>query len=162
MAGLVAGLALTPLRTRVVGVRVYDRLIANERVVAFLADRTLATLRRLGARVQPRRAARADFEVLDGFFGRGYARHTRAGAVAAALFADTEGLVVDGTYSAKAAAALLDLATRAAGRGGPLLFLATYNSRPLEPLLAGAPRPADLPAPLRRYFTEPVAPVDEA
>jgi len=159
LAGLVAGLALTDLPTRVVGVRVYGRSGANPTVVRRLAGGALALLRGLDPSV-PAPALRADrFVLRDDWYGPGYARFTPEGEAAVRLAADLEGLALEGTYSGKAFAAFLDLMAVPARRDRPALFVATHNSRPLGPLQEGAAGPAALPQRLARYFELPDAPV---
>jgi len=53
---------------------------------------------------------------------------TEAGVAALRLFAEREGVELETTYTAKTAAALLDLASRPAYRGLPLLFWNTYSA----------------------------------
>lgn len=60
-----------------------------------------------------------DALVLDGHIGAGYGRPTDAGRAATELVARTEGLVLDPVFTAKAMAALLDLAHDA---DGPVVF----------------------------------------
>ncbi len=58
-------------------------------------------------------------EVLDGYIGDGYGKPTKQGHAATELLARTEGLLLDPVFTAKAMAALIDLA----GDGeGPVLF----------------------------------------
>lgn len=161
LAGLVAGLALTDLPTRVVGVRVYGRSGANATVTVQLADRALALLRRLDPSVPERRVRATDFSLRDDWFGLGYARFTRRGMEAVGVAAEDEGLTLDGTYSGKAFAGFLEMMGAPARRGRPALFIDTYSSRPLAPLQEGAAGPGSLPARLRRYFEEPAAPIDD-
>lgn len=61
--------------------------------------------------------------------GRGYGHATDAGRDAIARFAAIDGLTLDTTYSAKAAAGLLVRARR--GDRGPLLFWSTKSTTPL-------------------------------
>lgn len=59
------------------------------------------------ARYFPAVAPRANYSIIDAQLGAGYGRPTAAGAEAAALVARLEGLVLDGTYTAKAMAGLI-------------------------------------------------------
>lgn len=159
LAGLVAGLALTDLPARVVGVRVYGRSGANPRVVRHLAGGALALLRRLDPTVPARRLDPDAFVLRDDWYGPGYARFTRAGQEAVRFAAEREGLSLEGTYSGKAFAGFLELVAAPARRDRPALFIATHNSQPLGPLQEGAAGPAALPPRLARYFERPAAPV---
>jgi hypothetical protein len=68
---------------------------------------------------------------LEGQYGAGYALPTPA-AIDATSRAAAVGLALEGTYTAKAYAAML------AEPGGVRLFVHTANSWPLEPLLTSA------------------------
>lgn len=82
------------------------------------------------------------FEVEGRYLGAGYGRPTPSGVRAMSVFREHVDFALDTTYSAKAAAALLDLLPRARG---PLLFWSTKSSAALPPFdpaaLAAAPRP---------------------
>ena len=68
--------------------------------------------------------------VVDGrYLGRGYGYPTDSGREAIRCFRAVEGLELDTTYSAKSAAAVLDLAR--AGAPGPVLFWSTKSTVPL-------------------------------
>jgi 1-aminocyclopropane-1-carboxylate deaminase/D-cysteine desulfhydrase-like pyridoxal-dependent ACC family enzyme len=159
LAGLVAGLALTDLPTRVVGVRVYGRSGANPTIVRRLAGGALALLHALDAAVPTPDLGPERFVLRDDWFGPGYARFTPEGEAAVRLAAELEGLALEGTYSGKAFAAFLDLMSAPARRDRPALFVATHNSQPLGPLQDGAAGPAALPGRLARYFELPDTPV---
>lgn len=58
-------------------------------------------------------------EVLDGYIGAGYGKPTEEGHAATELLARCEGLLLDPVFTAKAMAALLDLARDG---GGPIVF----------------------------------------
>jgi hypothetical protein len=98
------------------------------------------------------------WSVHDAAFGEGYAAFTDAG-MAAVRRAGEAGVGLEGTYTGKAFGALL--ADGAAGllHEQRVLFWDTYNSRDMAPLTQGADGRA-LPEPLRRYFTEPLQPLD--
>ncbi|HEY2747177.1 MAG TPA: pyridoxal-phosphate dependent enzyme [Polyangia bacterium] len=153
-AGLLVGLAGAPslprLDARVVGVRVVDRMVSNERVTRRLAARTAAHLVARGEdwfnhfRPPP-------FTVDHRFFGGAYGRATPAsdGAVARAA---AVGLTLEPTYTGKAMAALLADADAGALEGKRALFVNTYSSVDLAPLVAAGPGVAALPRALQRHF----------
>ncbi|MBI4701676.1 MAG: pyridoxal-phosphate dependent enzyme [Deltaproteobacteria bacterium] len=161
LAGLVLGLRLAGLRTRPIGVCVYARPATSAWTVALLANLAARYLRRCDRAVPRMRVRPAEIELLGGYLGPGYAHYTRRGVQAVELARDLECLALEGTYSGKCLAAFIDFVSAPERRGAAALFVNTYNSRPLAPLLAGAPRPEALPAPLRRYFEEPIAAVRE-
>lgn len=121
-AGLMAGLALGGLRTRVLGVVVNDSLPLDERRIARLATRTTRLLRRRGARAD---SSLAPLEVTRSQLGSGYGHPTEQSRAAAALAQERCGLVLDPVYTAKAMAAVLELDER----DGPVLFLNTHGPR---------------------------------
>jgi D-cysteine desulfhydrase len=152
VAGLALGCRLAGLQSRVVGVLVTDILPPSAARVARLARATLARLRRADPRLPPLSITSDDIVIETGYLGAGYGAPSEAGIAAAQAFADSEGIELEATYTAKALAALLDLAARPAWRGRPLLFWNTYSS--VDPL-AAVPRLPDwreLPPPFHRFF----------
>jgi 1-aminocyclopropane-1-carboxylate deaminase/D-cysteine desulfhydrase-like pyridoxal-dependent ACC family enzyme len=83
-----------------------------------------------------------------GWFGDGYGRPTPAGEDAA-MRARAAGLPVDATYSAKALAAAVELHRSG---DGPVLFVDTANTRPVDRLVDGGQVP-EPPASLAHLFT---------
>jgi D-cysteine desulfhydrase len=148
-AGVLAGLHLAAAlgvgfaRDRipeVIAVRVTPWPVTSPWRIAHLAHRTLALVDELrGARTGVGVAGlRRTVDVLGAYFGGGYGRSTARGVRAAVRFADTGGPPLDIVYSAKAGAALCDLAPTTAG---PILFWATKSSTTLP-----VPTAADLAA----------------
>lgn len=97
-AGLALGAALHGEGPRVVGVTVSDPAAVSGPRVGELA---LAAAELLGVRATP------DVQVLDGYIGDGYAIPTPAGVAAIHRLAESEGMLLDPVYTAKAMAALL-------------------------------------------------------
>jgi D-cysteine desulfhydrase len=126
-AGLVLGLALAGLRTRVVAVQVNDRTPLSPRRVARLAERARRLLERRGARLPPIRMSQADVRVETRWLGGGYG-HRTAEAERALAVAREEGLKLEPVYTAKAMAALLALRERGEFEPGPVLYWHTYNA----------------------------------
>jgi D-cysteine desulfhydrase len=148
LAGLVAGLRLAGLATRVVGVLVTDILPPSPAALARAARRSVARLHRLAPAIAPLEVRPADFDLARDQLGDGYGAPTAAGleAVAAAREA---GLELETTYTGKC---LAEIRARAAAGTlrRPALFWNTYNAVDVD---AAAPRshdPGRLPAPLRR------------
>ena len=160
LAGLHLGLALAGLRTRACGVRVLERTLVNEHVVALMARRANDLLSRLDPSVPAVAVEAGDVLVLHDHAGSQYARFTRGGLEAVSLARDLEGLHLEGTYSGKALAGMMAFLRASAARHAPVLFIDTHNSAPLEPLMEGGAGPGALPAPVREYFTRPVADVE--
>ncbi len=104
-AGLVVGCLAEELPTRVVGISADEKKDDLTRMVNDIAQ-ALAERSGLPA---PRKD---QIEVLDDYVGNGYGVPTDASEEATRLFARLEGIVLDSTYTAKAAAGLIDLVRR--------------------------------------------------
>jgi len=123
-AGLVAGLRLAALQTRVYAVLVNDKLKLSEQVVLKLAGRSLRLLARRGAPVQDIQPAPDDVQVVHGFLGAGYGHPTPEGRAAIDLAAREADLELEDVYTGKTLAAAL------AGLpgDGPLLYWHTHSA----------------------------------
>jgi D-cysteine desulfhydrase len=129
-AGLALGLAIAGLPTRVVGVRVVSRIVANKRRALRLAARTARLIERLAPGARLPRVSPHRLEVADGYFGGAYGRETSEGRAAADRFRGGHGPAsLEPTYTAKAFAAAM-----ARCDGEPTLFWLTFDSRWLSPI----------------------------
>jgi 1-aminocyclopropane-1-carboxylate deaminase/D-cysteine desulfhydrase-like pyridoxal-dependent ACC family enzyme len=153
-AGLLVGLAGAPslprLDARVVAVRVVDRVVSNARVTRGLAARTAQLLAARGEHWFDQ-SSPPPFVVEHGYFGGAYGRATPASDDAVARAAGA-GILLEPTYTGKAMAALLADAATGALDGKRVLFVDTYSSIDLAPLLAGGPGASGLPRALQRHF----------
>ena len=128
-AGLLVGVALAGLPTRVLGVRVVPRLVANRRRVLALARRTAALLAERAQIVAPP-IDENRFEIEETQYGGAYARETHAARTSAALVLARAGPALEGTYSAKALAAALELARTVPAER--VLYWLTFDGRWLD------------------------------
>lgn len=127
LAGMSLGARIAGLSSRVVGVRVVPRIVANRRHVARLARATARIIRRHAESAADVPLLRAsDVHVDSTEFGGAYGRETPDAIEAVARFERAARIRLDRTYSAKAAAAAL---TRAREDGAPTLFWMTFDSR---------------------------------
>jgi len=125
-AGLLLGLTLAGLHTRVVGVRVVPSVVANHGRVMRLARRAATLFAQLAD--VPRSTIRDErLLVVDAHYGGAYARETEASRAAAASVRDARGPAIEGTYSAKALAAALERSRRAGDEH--VLFWLTFDGR---------------------------------
>ena len=125
-AGLLLGLSLARARTRVVGVRVVPRVVANRRHVLRLARRARALLERLtGERLPP--LDQDLLEIEHAAFGGAYGRETDEARHAAALLRAAGGPPLEGTYSAKALSVALARTRRSPDER--VLFWLTFDGR---------------------------------
>ena len=161
LAGLALGLKLAALRTRAVGVRVYEKMGANPWMTAYLANAALRLLRRYDPSIPHLKIRRRDFVFLDEFFGQGYAHFTRQGMEAVSMAKEFEGVKLDGTYTGKTLAGLIAFVRNQELKEKTLLFVNTYNSRDLAPLLGANPDYKRLAPELHPYFEQPIAPVED-
>jgi len=128
-AGLMVGLALAGLPTRVLGVRVVPRVVANRRRVMRLARAAAARFGSLAGVATPR-IGEDRLVIEQAQYGGAYARETDASRAALALVRAAGGPSLEGTYSAKAlAAALTHAQTSPAER---VLFWLTFDGRWLD------------------------------
>jgi D-cysteine desulfhydrase len=129
-AGLVLGLRLAGLATRVVGVVVNDSLRLDTRSLTRLARRSERLLRGRGASLPRVELDGRDLMVVRDWLGPGYGHATETGRQAQSLAAEREGLELDLVYTAKAMAALLAINREGRFGEGPVLYLHTYGPRP--------------------------------
>ncbi|HSJ59445.1 MAG TPA: pyridoxal-phosphate dependent enzyme [Anaerolineae bacterium] len=130
-AGLLLGMRLAGLPVRVVGVRVTGEDVANRAKVARLASRAARYLRERDPSVPEVSFEAGEVELLNGYYGPGYAHPTPAAERAVELVHRTERLSLETTYTGKAMAALLDYAE--AHPGARLLFVDTFVEAPTLP-----------------------------
>ncbi|WP_430460976.1 1-aminocyclopropane-1-carboxylate deaminase/D-cysteine desulfhydrase [Thalassolituus sp. LLYu03] len=134
LAGLTLGVALAGLRSRVIGVRVAPSHLGpfaacTTGTVAALMSATVKRLRAYGVTSPVLQNLPAPV-LLDHYYGEGYGVASAAGQDAASWFlqqrwADERFVTVEGTYTAKALAALRD---QLAQTSGPVLYWHTLNS----------------------------------
>lgn len=128
VAGLLLGLELAGLSTRVVGVVVNDQLRLDAPSLVRSARRTEALLRARGAAL-PRVGLAADRLLLvTDQLGAGYGHPTEQGVRAAELAASA-GLTLEPVYTAKAMAAVRALDADGTLGDGPVVFLNTNGPR---------------------------------
>ena len=130
-AGLLAGLRMAGLRTRVRPVLVNDGLDLSEKKLYGLAGKALGLLESRGADVGGVNLRAGDLEVVHGFLGDGYGHSTPEGEAALALGSDCEGLELEPVYTAKTLAALLAGVGRGDFGSGPVLFWNTHSAVPV-------------------------------
>ena len=140
-AGLLLGLRLAGLRSRLMAVQVSDLTPLNPETVAGLANRSARLLRKRGAPLPPGDVKPEEVTVLTDWLGPGYGHPTPAAARAEELLREMEGLELEGVYTAKTMSALVGLVEAGQLREGPVLYWHTYNALPLP---FGTPSEEDL------------------
>ena len=129
-AGLVLGLELAGLDTKVLGVVVNDTLDLGTKALLRLAGRSARLLRERGAGLPDLDLSGRNLVVVEDQIGSGYGHKTKAGIRAAGRASKKAGLELDPVYTAKAMAGLLALVEGAGRIDGPVLFLDTNGPRP--------------------------------
>lgn len=131
-AGLALGLALAGLKTEVHAVRVADTRICNAEALMRLLRKTARMMRRVDRAIPRNLAERSKVILRHEFFAGGYARTDDRTDAAIRLAGDELALQLEGTYTGKAMAALINDLSLAAAPDGPFLFWNTFNSAPLH------------------------------
>lgn len=106
-AGLILGLEIAGLHTRVVGVRVVDVALANVFRLKRLINKTLRLLRICGLEELPKTYDKP-LVLLHDFFGERYGKSTPQADKAIQMVWESERIRLDGTYSGKAFAGMLN------------------------------------------------------
>ncbi len=158
-SGLMLGLRIAALRTGVVCVRVAPERFASADKTAALYNDTARYLRSLYHLFPEQAISEEELDIRQEFFGEGYAHFTPEGMEAVRLLKEAEGVSMEGTYTGKALACLLDDARKGKLEGKTVLFWNTYNSRDFSDITAPVDY-HDLPHPFHRYFEEEVQPLD--
>ena len=152
IAGLMLGLKLAGLRSRLVAVLVTDILPPSAARLMRLANACSRRLRAATREFPALSVTAADLTIVSDYLGRGYGFATDAGQAARELLADLEGIALETTYTAKCMAAFLDLAARPPYRDQNLLFWNTYSSVDLGAAFPRLPDFHELPPPFHRFF----------
>jgi D-cysteine desulfhydrase len=152
-AGLMLGLKLAGLRTRVVGVAVSHRWYCSRGRVVRFARRVNRWMREMDASVPAVQLSRDSLTIVRSALGRGYAHFTTNGERVAKAIHDAEGIRLDGAYTAKTLDGAMQFVQRNRAHAANHLFWHTYFEFPATDLTA-----ADVPASVRRYFDSPMQP----
>jgi len=129
MSGLIAGLKLADLSTRVVGVRVVDGFPAYPRVIRYYAQSVADQLRKFEPSMAKVHIGMSDFELMTGYLGDGYGVVT-AEAVEAVRQA-SPAITLETTYTGKTLAACIDYCRKGSSAEN-ILFWNSFNSSPFE------------------------------
>ncbi len=150
LAGLIVGLKLAGISTRVIGVRVVDRVVTN--VANILAMTNATSLRLQKAGIPAPMITPSDFELLDHYFGDAYGEPTQAGSQAIAQMREHQGIKLDPTYTAKAFSAIPGERDARQLTDKTVLYWHTLNGVDLGERIAQATPLADLPDDYHAFF----------
>jgi len=160
-AGLALGMKLAGLKTKVLGVRVFDKIMVNSFIARRLAQASLNLMRKYDSSIPGLKLSSSDFPMLHDYAGSRYASFTRAGMDAVCLARDLEGLELEGTYTGKTLSAIIDTAHKGELKDKVVLFLDSYNSRPMDKLVQTCPDWKELPGEFHHCFAEKIPEPEE-
>lgn len=158
-AGLLLGLRAAQLKSRVVSVAVASERFVNIRRMMKLINRTNSLLRSLDSSFPTFQFSAADVDIRHRYFGSRYGLFTEEATEAVSMMRVCEGIKLDGTYTGKALAALIDDARHGCLQDKVVLFWNTLNSRSRPEFVSDLDY-RDLPRCFHRYFEEEVQPLD--
>jgi len=125
ISGMIAGLKISGLTTKVIGVRVVDSFPAYPYIIRYYAQKVVDHLRKHEPSIPKIQIRKDDFELLTGYLGDGYGAVTTKGKKA--VESSAAALNLETTYTGKTMAACLDYC-RQSGENEKILFWNTYNS----------------------------------
>jgi D-cysteine desulfhydrase len=157
--GLILGLKAAGMRSRVVPVRVVDKRLMSAKALFEHYSKTNSYIASLDPSFPRLHLSADDLPVVNGFLGKAYAHFTPEGMDAVRRMERSEGLKLDGTYTGKTLAALLDEAGRGGLRDKVVLFWNTLNSRDFSEAISTVDY-HDLPRSFHRYFEQDVQHLD--
>jgi D-cysteine desulfhydrase len=108
VAGLMLGLKALNSKTRVVAVRVNSDSFVNAKGMVSLIKKMNSLLSLLDPSFPRVEFSEQDVDIRHGFFGKQYALFTKEGMEAVTLMEQYSGIKLEGTYTGKAFAALID------------------------------------------------------
>jgi len=158
--GLTIGLKAAGLKTRVVSVRVANVKYGNKEKFVKLFKKTLALILSLDSSFPRVEITDDDIDIRHDFFGGQYARFTEQGVAALNLVAKSEGIKLDGTYTGKAMAALIDQVRGHGKKNEVILFWNTHNARDFSDAIKGVDY-HQLPRYFHQYFKKGVQPLEK-
>jgi 1-aminocyclopropane-1-carboxylate deaminase/D-cysteine desulfhydrase-like pyridoxal-dependent ACC family enzyme len=158
-AGLALGLRATRLNSRVISVRVTSEKFVNAERMINLINNTASFLRSQDASFPGFEFSPMEVDIRNDYSGKRYALFTDEGMEAVSLMKKCEGIKLDGTYTGKTLAALIDDAKSGSLRGKTVLFWNTLNSRDFSDAISSIDYHS-LPRNFQRYFVAEVQPLD--
>jgi D-cysteine desulfhydrase len=152
LAGLALGCHLAGIRSRIIGVRVVEWPLINAFWVKRLIRRTGSFLYHHGAGRIP---VKTNFTIFHDAFGGRYGKVTPEAIAARDLVQNTEGLLLETTYTAKTMASLINYC-HGPGHDRRILFWNTFNSRDTTSLFLPpvSNNPGSLPPAILRWLGE--------
>jgi len=158
-AGLMLGLRAAKLNSRVVSVRVTSEKFVNTRGMIKLINKASSLIHSLDTSFPILEFSPAAIDIRHDYYGKRYALFTREGMDAVSLVKNCEGINLEGTYTGKTLAALIDDARGGRLRDKAVLFWNTLNSRDFPDAISNVDYHS-LPRRFHRYFEEELQSLD--
>ncbi len=160
LAGLALGIALAKLPISVVGIRVSPARLGpipatTSGTVTGLMKQTYACLKKVDQNL-PDLNIKAP-AILDNYLGNGYGHPTVKGTAAYRRIKESQGIILDPTYTAKTFAAVMDFCDSTDTSSQTVLFWNTFNGVDLTDTAASA-NYKDLPDPLQKLYLTKTTP----
>jgi 1-aminocyclopropane-1-carboxylate deaminase/D-cysteine desulfhydrase-like pyridoxal-dependent ACC family enzyme len=124
-----------------------------------LIDRTSSLIRSLDASFPIFEFSEYDIDIRNDYFGKQYALFTKEGMEAVSLIKNLEEINLEGTYTGKTLAALINDAKNRRLESSTILFWNTLNSIDFSDTISNLDY-HDLPRCFHRYFEKAVQPLD--
>lgn len=125
IAGLLAGMKITGLASRIIGVRVVDSFPAYPYIIRYYAQKVIDHLRKYTRDIPNIKIHKHDFTLLTSYLGQGYGKVTEKGQRAVERTAPLINL--ETTYTGKTMAACFDYIEKS-DKQQTILFWNTFNS----------------------------------
>jgi len=153
-AGLAVGLKLAGMETGLVGVRVADIGMTNEKKTARMINKTFKYLGEQSDNISQVSVSPEEVNINHDFVGPCYGAVTKESLDAIQLIGASEGIHLDTTYSGKALACMLKHIQDDKNSKGPILFWNTYSSVNLDGIGIKYEEHKQLPKSFHRFFRE--------
>ena len=127
-AGIALGIKALGLDIKIRGISVSPRSYSGFKNVEEHFDNAVQHLRKCDPSFPDIHVSEDDVEIVPGYLGPGYAHFTKKGMDAVRLIKKSDNIDLEGTYTGKAMAALIDDASSGKLKGKTVLFWNTYNS----------------------------------
>ena len=158
-AGLILGLRAANLKSRVISVGVTDDKVVNAKGMIKLIDNTNSLLCSLDTSFPRIELSDEDIDIRHSYFGQRYALFTKEAMEAVDHMKESEDINLDGAYTGKAFAAVIDAGKNENLRDKVVLFWNTLNSRDFSDAISAIDY-RSLPRCFHCYFEEEVQPLD--
>jgi D-cysteine desulfhydrase len=157
--GLTLGLKAAGFKTQVVSVHDADEKYRNKKRFVKLFKKTLALILSMDSSFPLVKITNNEIDIRHDYYGESYARFTEQGMAAIDVLRKSGGIRLEGTYTGKTMAALLDQVRTYDTKNEVIMFWNTHNARDFSHAIKGIDY-HQLPRCFHCYFDEDVQPLD--